>query len=100
MSGESLVSVEDEARRAADAEELITRHGLEELSGMQVEAHGSVFTVSQALAECPPFAKMVTGLAASLEAVPGGEDVLKATIRNMAAKTEVLEAPDAKKKLK
>lgn len=100
MSGESILSIEDVAQRTADAEELITRHGLEELSGMQVEAHGNTFTVSQALVECPPFARMVTGLAASLEAVPGGEEVLKATIRNMAASTEVLETPDAKKKLK
>lgn len=70
---------------AVESQAFLALHGLEDIAGLQIEAHGGTFTVSQALVECPPFAKMVTGLAASLEHVPNKGDILKGTIVSMGA---------------
>lgn len=85
--------------QAFDAEAFVINHGLQELADSRVEAHGSVFTVRQALVECPPFAKMVTSLAASLEHVPERQEILSQSIRSMAASAEAPAEPEAKKKL-
>lgn len=79
-------------------EDFLARHGLEDLAGIMVEAHGGRFTVGQSYIECPPFAKMLTGLVASLEHVPNKEDILRQTITSMAAETAEAPVPEAAKK--
>jgi hypothetical protein len=59
--------------------------GLPDLAGQQVEAHGGTYTYAQAIEGCPPFAKMLTGMAASLEGVPNREEILRNTVQSMQA---------------
>lgn len=88
---------------AIDRDAFIAEHGLEDVAGLQIEAHGGIYTVRDAIAECPPFAKMVTGLAASLAELPiSTEDKTKAiekSIRSAAVSTDGIEAVEPKKKL-
>lgn len=85
-----------------DRDAFIAEHGLEEIAGLQIEAHGGVYTVRDAVAECPPFAKMVTALEASLAELPiSNEDkskVIEKSIRSAAVSTETVAIPEAKKK--
>ncbi len=84
---------------AFDGQAFLAEHGLEELAEQQVEAHGGSFTVVQALAECRPFAQMITSMAVSLEHVPDRTEILKKTIQTMAVKTREEPGSEAKKKL-
>jgi hypothetical protein len=83
----------------AVSEQLIQQHGLDSVADLQVEAHGNIYSVRDALTECPPFAKFVTGLATSIEFLPPeqAKEVMTQAVRNMA-----IQAPDdteTKKKL-
>lgn len=82
-----------------NSDQLIQQHGLESVADLQVEAHGSIYSVRDALAECPPFAKFVTGLATSVEFLPKeqAQEVLTQAVRNMAI--EAPDSPEVKKKL-
>jgi len=88
------------AQESFDEQAFLEQHGIESLADMQIEAHGGVSTVSQALKECPPFARMVTGLAASLKAVPDKAEILKNTIQAMKSPDTSYVSSEAKKKLK
>lgn len=81
------------------SDQIIAQHDLHEVADLQVEAHGSIYSVRDALTECPPFAKMITGLAASVEFLPQeqAKEVLTQAVRNMAI--EAPDNPETKKKL-
>jgi hypothetical protein len=44
-----------------DGQAIITELGLEAVADLQIEAHGGVYSVRDAMQECPPFAKMLEG---------------------------------------
>jgi hypothetical protein len=71
--------------------------GLEAIADLQIEAHGGIYSVRDALIECPPFAKMLEGMASSLADVPNRTEILSITIQSMATSTGEL-PPEAKKK--
>lgn len=59
---------------------------------MVIEAHGSAFTVAEAMRSCPPFRQMAEAM---LE-VPGGEEVFKLAVHKM-AETAITPIDHAKK---
>jgi hypothetical protein len=83
---------------AAATDVFLQQHGLEDIADLRVEAHGGVFSVKEAITECPPFMEMISSFAQNLEGIPNKEEILKKTITNMAT-SAVVESPAAKKKL-
>lgn len=81
-----------------DPQVFIAEHGLEAVADLRIEAHGGVYSVRDAVVECPPFAKMVTALATGLGELPNREEILTESIRSMATSTPEIVSPDAKKK--
>lgn len=77
----------------------LQEQGLESLAEMRISAHGGEYTVADAMTECPPFASMISGLAANLEGVPNKKEILENTIKSMASNTVSNEAVETKKKL-
>lgn len=88
-----------EAEAAIDAQAFIGKHGLQSVAGLQVEAHGSIYSVEDAIVQCPPFAKMITGLAVGLEGLPeeNRTEIITKSIRTMAVDTPEIAADTQKK---
>jgi hypothetical protein len=80
-----------------DSQAFIAEHGIEEIAELQVEAHGNIYSVREAIMECPPFAAMIKGLANSLGDLPNRSDIIANSIKSMAPTAEIPES--AKKKL-
>ncbi len=89
MSGESL-HVDQEVQ--FDPAAFITQYGLEDIVDLPIEAHGAQLTIADAF-KCDPFRAMVETMAENLEEIPGGDDILKASIVGMAKKMAT-SAPD------
>lgn len=83
----------------AQSQLFIDEYGLEDIADLRIEAHGGMYSVSEAIAECPPFAAMLQGMAATLADMPERTEILKNTVRTMAAGTAEVSV-EPKKKLK
>jgi hypothetical protein len=78
----------------------LEQHGLSDFADMRIEAHGGFYSVTEAMAECPPFAKMIKGMAIGMERLDAEtkREIIGETIQSMASEATQELPADAKKK--
>ena len=88
------------AEQSDEAMMFLEQHGLAEISELAIEAHGGVYSVREAMRDCPPFAKMLEGMA---EGMADLDPQTKTSVMVLSVKSMAQQAPaeipaDAKKK--